>query len=103
MTDQCGFSGCILAAHPPTILHSMGRLRPGDQPLPVRNDEPAIQPLVIKDLEERMQLGIQRYGTLLQANNGRDMLLDAYQEALDLAVYLKGALVERDNRGSSAD
>lgn len=103
MTDQCGFPGCILAAHPPTILHSMGRLRPGDQPLPVRNDSPFIQPLVIKDLEERMQLGIKRYGTLLQANNGRDMLRDLYEELLDALVYLKGLIIERDNRGSSAD
>ncbi|WP_345154032.1 hypothetical protein [Micromonospora maritima] len=46
------------------------------------------------DLVDREQLGIERYGTFLQAFNGRDCLLDAYQELLDLAVYLKQALVE---------
>jgi hypothetical protein len=65
-----------------------------DQQLPVRNDNPAIQDLVIADIEERKALGLSKYGTLLQANNGRDMLLDAYQEALDLVVYLKGRLEE---------
>lgn len=29
--------------------------------------------------------------------NGRDALLDAYQEALDLVVYLRQVIYERDN------
>jgi len=28
--------------------------------------------------------------------NGRDALKDAYEEALDLAMYLKQAMIERD-------
>lgn len=74
----------------------MLRQRPGDQPLPTLNDAPDIQSQVIADIEERRQLGISRYGTALQPNNGRDALLDAYEEAIDLAMYLKQALVERD-------
>ena len=35
------------------------------------------------------------HGTPLQAHNGRDPLVDAYQEALDLAVYLRQAIEER--------
>lgn len=66
-----------------------------DQQLPVVNDNKFIQDLVIKDIEERKQLGIRKYGTALQANNGRDMLLDAYEEALDLCIYLRGCLEER--------
>jgi hypothetical protein len=31
--------------------------------------------------------------------NGRDALLEAYQESLDLTVYLKQALMERDANG----
>jgi hypothetical protein len=38
---------------------------------------------------------LQRYGTLLQAGNGRDALVDAYQECLDLACYLRQAIEER--------
>lgn len=72
------------------------KTRPGDQPLPTVNDHPSIQSMVIADIEKRIEIGIQRYGTALQPNNGRDMLLDAYEEAMDLAIYLKGAIVERD-------
>jgi hypothetical protein len=71
--------------------------REGDsQPLPVINDSPFIHDLVKDDLEGRKQLGARRYGTPLQAHNGRSALRDAYEEALDLAVYLKQALVEED-------
>ena len=48
-------------------------------------------------MAKRLELGIERYGTGLQAYNGRDMLQDAYEEALDLCVYLKGIMYERDN------
>lgn len=59
----------------------------------------SIQTLVRLDLEERERLGKQRYGTPLYAHNGRDALLDAYEEALDLACYLKQAIVERGDHG----
>lgn len=72
--------------------------RDGDQPLPVANDAQDIQSQVIADIEARRQVGIQRYGTALQPHNGRDMLLDAYEEAMDLTIYLKGCLVERDGQ-----
>ena len=68
-----------------------------DQPLPEKNDRPFIQDLVIADIEDRKALGIRKYGTLLQSGNGRDMLLDAYQEALDLVIYLRGLLDEREH------
>jgi len=67
------------------------------QPPPVRTGGGAIQNMVIADIEARKQVGLERYGTLLQAHNGRDALMDAYQEALDLAVYLRQALEERDH------
>lgn len=72
------------------------KLRDGDQPLPVKNDALDIQSQVIADIEARREVGIQRYGTALQPNNGRDMLRDAYEEAMNLTIYLKGCLVERD-------
>jgi hypothetical protein len=65
--------------------------RVGDQPLPAVNDSPDIQSMVVADIIQRRQVGIERYGTALQAHNGRDMLRDAYEEALDLAIYLRGA------------
>ncbi|HUS27578.1 MAG TPA: hypothetical protein VMZ53_03695 [Kofleriaceae bacterium] len=49
---------------------------------------------VRRDMHERDQVGRERYGTPLTTNNGRDHLVDAYQEALDLAVYLRAQLEE---------
>jgi hypothetical protein len=70
-----------------------------EQPMPVpQMNVDSIQSLVRKDLEERERVGVQRYGTPLQAGNGRDALRDAYEEALDLACYLKQAIVERASR-----
>jgi hypothetical protein len=39
------------------------------------------------DMRERHELGKARYGTGLRVWNGRDAVVDAYQEALDLIVY----------------
>lgn len=65
------------------------------EPPPVKSNRPAIQDLVAADIEARKQFGIRKYGTALQPFNGRDALMDAYQEALDLAMYLRQALEER--------
>lgn len=54
-----------------------------------------IWPLVLEDLRARVELGKSRYGTVLQTNNGRDVLLDAYQEAMDLVLYLRQVIEER--------
>jgi hypothetical protein len=69
-----------------------------DQPAPITNSLPAVWDLVIADMQARDQVGRERYGTPLQPFNGRDALVDAYQEALDLAVYLRQAIAERDSR-----
>lgn len=49
----------------------------------------------MEDLAQRDAIGIRKYGTRLQAGNGRDALRDAYEEALDLAIYLRQVLQER--------
>ena len=97
-------NGCSFLTNPDATLVTDEPLKPvkhkrreGDQPLPVKNDRPDIQSLVLEDVIRRRQLGILRYGTPLQAGNGRDMLRDAYEEALDLAIYLRGCIEERDN------
>ena len=68
------------------------------QQMPIVNDKPILQEMVIEDMAKRLELGIERYGTGLQADNGRDMLQDAYEEALDLCVYLRGIMYERDKQ-----
>jgi len=69
-----------------------------EQPAPTPNDGPAIWGLVTEDMEARDRLGRARYRMPLQPNNGRDALRDDYAEALDLCVYLRQAIYERDGR-----
>lgn len=66
-----------------------------DQQLPVGTDEPHIHDLVSADLQARKEHGIQKYGQPLQASNQRDHLQDAYEEALDMCVYLKAEIERR--------
>ena len=82
-----------------------------EQSAPIKNDCPAIWAMVIddvkssytlhpaqkvalKDMQDRDDLGMQRYGTRLQPFNGRNALIDALQEFYDGAVYLKQQLYE---------
>lgn len=64
------------------------------QPPPQPGDG-RILDLVIDDLTTRADAGKLKYGVYLQAHNGRDALVDAYQEALDLAMYLRQKLEEQ--------
>jgi hypothetical protein len=74
----------------------MVRQRPGDQPLPLPSDGPDIQSMVIADITERRQVGIERYGTPLQPHNGRDAMRDLYEELLDACMYIRQVIAERD-------
>lgn len=52
--------------------------------------------LMLADMRERDRLGRERYGVRLAAGNGRNHLVDAYQEALDKLAYLAAELDEHD-------
>ena len=65
------------------------------QPEPIRNEERPVWELVVEDMKQRDHVGALKYGMRLTAHNGRDPLVDAYQEALDLAVYLRQEIEER--------
>ncbi len=51
--------------------------------------------MVLADLTNRALEGKEKYGEPLKARNGRNSLWDAYQEALDLAMYLRQAIEEQ--------
>lgn len=94
------------------LLSPPSKQREGDQPLPIKNSAPYVadvlierlrrapdgdRPIVLRVcemLEERKALGIERYGTPLQAFNGRDVVRDATEECLDLVTYLFQAILE---------
>ena len=67
-----------------------------DQPAPVANDKPSIHDLVVEAVLERKKFGLEKYGTYLQAGNGRKSLKDALEEILDLACYLMCVIVEEE-------
>lgn len=67
-----------------------------DQPPPMKQPGvSSVQALVRADLEERERIGTARYGTALQPVNGRDAMVDAYQEVLDLACYIRQFIAEQ--------
>lgn len=66
-------------------------------PADERPDQPAVWDLVIADMQDRDGVGRERYGTPLQPFNGRKPLIDCYQEALDLVVYLRQEIYEQVN------
>ena len=65
------------------------------EPDPIKTNERPVWELVIEDMMQRDNEGRKKYGTPLQASNGRDALVDAYQEVLDLAVYLRQEIERR--------
>ena len=65
------------------------------EPLPIPG-KMIVLDLVKKDLEDRAVMGNEKYGTYLMTHNGRNALMDAYQEALDLVMYLRQLLTEQE-------
>lgn len=106
----------------------MDERRPEDQPLPKPGAGPSMHDLVIEDirdrwasatidrtpvapaigavtasLRERKRLGLERYGSALQAHNGRDALRDLREELEDAVVYCRQVIEEgRLDREQSA-
>jgi hypothetical protein len=71
-------------------LHSEENLLSEVEPMSSYGDQ------VATDLINRAFLGRERYGVFLQPHNGRDALLDAYEEALDLTTYLMQVIMETE-------
>jgi hypothetical protein len=74
----------------------------GDLTAPEPNPQPNLFPpvwdLVIADMQARDTFGLNKYHTHLQPYNGRSALRDAYQESLDLVVYLRQAIYEDEGK-----
>lgn len=79
---------CVLA----TQIERQACPATAQQPAPRATGRRPTWELVVEDMKARDQLGRDRYGAPLQPGNGRNSLVDAYQEVLDLAVYLRNAI-----------
>jgi hypothetical protein len=51
---------------------------------------------VLRDIQERVAAGYQKYGTKLQTFNRRDPLWDLYQELIDAVMYIRQEILERE-------
>ncbi len=69
------------------------------EPIPHGNGIEIIE-LVKQDLIDRSEMGKLKYGEKLKPFNGRNALVDAYQEALDLCMYLRQAIYEGDSESA---
>lgn len=54
----------------------------------------AVFDVLVQDMRARDAAGRERYGVPLTAHNGRDQLVDAYQETLDAVVYMRASIEE---------
>ena len=60
---------------------------------------------VCKNILDRQQLGIAKYGRTVAGNplTERQWIQHAYEEALDMAIYLKRLMQEMDAKNSARD
>jgi hypothetical protein len=73
----------------------MGRDLNNPEQAPIPNDKVPIWGLVIKDMIARNRQGIEKYKTPLVPFNGRNALVDLYQELLDACAYCRQLLEEQ--------
>lgn len=59
------------------------------EPKPTPNEHRPTWHIVIEDMAERHNTGVERYGTALQPVNDRNSAIDTYQEMLDGIVYFR--------------
>lgn len=78
--------------------------RPEPPPVHV-DDAPSVHDLlcarlgpgpIADDIQARKAFGMAKYGTILQAHNGRNARVDALQEVYDAMVYCEQAAIEGD-------
>lgn len=67
-----------------------------EQPKPLKNNSKPVWKMVMSDMSERNMQGVDKYKTELQSFNGRNSIIDAYQEVLDMSAYLRQHIEERN-------
>lgn len=99
--------GTVTAEGPIRLTLGTGASTPEPPPTPGTGDvwQSVIERLPPGKLRdacvERRAFGLRKYGTVLQANNGRDCWADAWQEVLDLIAYTAQGVMEGDPRAMS--
>ena len=60
-------------------------------------DQKAVIVKVLDDLVDRAQAGKTKHGSVLRSHDGSDGLLNAYTQALDMVIYLRKEIMERES------
>lgn len=108
---QCMYVGKGLQGMDPNeyVYRDSGRVYTGDNPAScdlVADEASAatgIEAQVCQDIAARQALGVSKYGTTVADNplTHKQWLQHAYEEALDMAIYLKRAMAEIDAPNNS--
>ena len=90
-----GYITCNIKAIGPTQeqIKDAERLVTCKQTTPPHIGTTRVLDYVLGDLKSRAEMGKQKYGHYLETDNGRNALQDAYEEALDMCMYLKQKLL----------
>lgn len=67
-----------------------------EQPTP-KGDGDRVYEYVVQDIFDRVKKGLSTYGTPLKTHNGRNALVDLYQELIDAVFYVKQVLLELED------
>ena len=65
---------------------------------PEQGDGSEIYQMVLHDIITRSEFGARKYGHPLRTTADVDYLVNAYQELLDLLIYLRGEIHRRDTK-----
>lgn len=65
---------------------------------PEQGNGSEIYQLVLHDVITRSEFGARKYGHPLRTTAEVDYLVNAYQETLDLLIYLRGEIFRRDKK-----
>ena len=63
-----------------------------------REDQKAVIVKVLDDLLNRAKAGKSKHGSILRSHDGSDGLLNAYIQALDMVIYLRKEIMERESK-----
>lgn len=68
-----------------------------DQAAPEPGGYP-VQAVLIEAIRQRMQFGLRKYGRPLETDNGRDPLLDMWEEMMDMISYFTQFVLEQGTK-----
>lgn len=70
------------------------RLIEKNKNMPVAPGQEPLRDLMTREMEARREIGLDRYKHPVQTGNGRNFVIDLFQELMDALVYFEGWIAE---------